>query len=98
LATIGKEDKEEVVGVGQYGIGADMHSAEVAFAVRDSYQKMGIGTELLNYLIYLGKRNGLLAFTAEVLFDNKPMLSIFEKAGFAIYASSSGTYELRMAL
>jgi len=98
LATLGKEDKEEVIGVGQYGINADMHSAEVAFAVRDINQKMGIGTELLNYLIYLGKRNGLLAFTAEVLFDNKPMLSIFEKAGFSVVASSSGTYELKMAL
>ncbi|MGC8846492.1 MAG: GNAT family N-acetyltransferase, partial [Candidatus Hydrogenedens sp.] len=25
---------------------------EVAFAVRDKYQNNGIGTELLNYLIY----------------------------------------------
>ncbi len=98
VATVGEQEKEEVVGVGQYGIGQDVHSAEVAFAVRDVFQKRGIGTELLNYLVYLGKRTGLLAFTAEVLVENKPMLTIFERAGFKIISSSSGMYELRMVL
>ena len=98
LATITKEDKEEIVGVGQYGIGQDVHSAEVAFAVRDKDQRQGIGTELLNYLIYLGKRNGLLAFVAEVLYENKPMLSVFDKAGFKIVSSGSGIYYLSLNL
>jgi acyl-CoA hydrolase/GNAT superfamily N-acetyltransferase len=98
LATRGTEDNEEVIGVGQFGIGQDVHSAEVAFAVRDKEQKQGIGTELLNYLIYLGKRNGLLAFVAEVLFENKPMLSVFEKAGFKIVSSESGLYYLHLNL
>jgi len=96
LATVGKEENEEVIGIGQYGIGQDVHSAEVAFAVRDKDQRKGIGTELLDYLIYLGKRNGLLAFDAEVLYENKPMLSIFEKAGFQIVSSGSGVYYLRL--
>ena len=78
LATTGSKEQEKVVGIGQYGIGQDVHSAEVAFAVRDKEQKQGIGAELLSYLIYLGKRNGLLAFTAEVLYENQPMLSIFD--------------------
>jgi acyl-CoA hydrolase/GNAT superfamily N-acetyltransferase len=98
LATVGKEENEEVVGIGQYGIGQDIHSAEVAFAVRDSEQSKGIGTELLNYLIFLGKRSGLLAFDAEVLYENKPMLSIFEKAGFQMVSSGGGIYTLRLAL
>lgn len=98
LATTGSEDKEEVVAISQYGIGQDVHSAEVAFAVRDKSQKQGIGTELLNYLIYLGKKNGLLAFSAEVLYENQPMLSIFEKAGFKIVSSGGGVYYLHLNL
>jgi RimJ/RimL family protein N-acetyltransferase len=98
LATVGKEEDEEVVGIGQYGIGHDFHSAEVAFAVRDKDQKNGIGTELLTYLIFLGKRSGLLAFDAEVLYENRPMLSVFEKAGFQMVSSGSGTYTMRLAL
>jgi ribosomal protein S18 acetylase RimI-like enzyme len=98
LATTGDEDQEKVVGLGQYGIGQDVHNAEVAFAVIDKEQKQGIGTELLNYLIYLGKRSGLLAFSAEVLYENQPMLSIFEKAGFKIVSSGGGVYYLNLNL
>jgi acyl-CoA hydrolase/GNAT superfamily N-acetyltransferase len=98
LATTGSQGNEEIVGIGQYGIGQDVHSAEVAFAVRDDDQRKGIGTALMSYLIYLGKRNGLLAFDAEVLYENKPMLLIFERAGFQIVSSGSGVYYLRLVL
>ncbi len=91
-------DTEQVVGIGQYGIGQDVHSAEVAFAVRDKEQKQGIGTELLNYLIFLGRRNGLLAFVAEVLYENRPMLTVFERAGFKVVNSGEGLYYLKFTL
>jgi acyl-CoA hydrolase/GNAT superfamily N-acetyltransferase len=98
LATRVSGDSEQVVGIGQYGIGQDVHSAEVAFAVRDKEQKQGIGTELLNYLIFLGRRNGLLAFVAEVLFENRPMLTVFERAGFKVVNSGEGLYYLKFTL
>ena len=86
------------MGVGQYCINEAMHTAEVAFVVRDDYQHRGIGTELLSYLTYLAKRHGLLGFTAEVLVENRPMLNLFEKMGFDIdKRSDEGVYELNMA-
>jgi acyl-CoA hydrolase/GNAT superfamily N-acetyltransferase len=97
LATITVGEKEAVVGVGQYGIDENTHTAEVAFVVRDDYQNQGIGTELLQYLTLLAKRQGLQGFTAEVLMENRPMLALFEKMGFDIQRrSDSGVYELRM--
>jgi acyl-CoA hydrolase/GNAT superfamily N-acetyltransferase len=98
LATRVSGDSEQVVGIGQYGIGQDVHSAEVAFAVRDKEQKQGIGTELMNYLIFLGKRNGVLAFVAEVLYENRPMLTVFERAGFKVVSSGEGLYYLKLTL
>jgi len=93
-----QEDVEEIVGIGQYGINAGNHTAEVAFVVRDDYQQRGIGTELLSYLTQLAKRQGLLGFTAEVLYENQPMLRLFENMGFDIERrSSAGVYELKMA-
>lgn len=98
LATQEQDEIEEVVGMGQYGIDEITHTAEVAFVVRDNYQNKGIGTELLKYLTYLAKRQGLLGFTAEVLTENKPMLSLFEKMGFDIKKTSEGgVYELKIA-
>jgi acyl-CoA hydrolase/ribosomal protein S18 acetylase RimI-like enzyme len=97
LAVIQKEEKEVIVGVGQYGIGQDIHTAEVAFAVRDDYQNKGIGSELLSYLTLLAKKQGLLGFYAEVLAENRPMLHLFEKMGFDIKKRrEEGVYELEM--
>jgi len=98
LAMIAGEDKEILTGVGQYSLNPGTHHAEVAFVVKDEYQKQGIGTELLSYLTQLAKRQGLHGFTAEVLAENKPMMHVFEQAGFDIERSvSSGVYELTMS-
>ena len=97
LAVIEKEEKRIVIGVGQYGIDQQTHTAEVGIVVCDDYQNRGVGTQLLAYLTYLAKREGLLGFTADVLIENKPMLHLFEKAGFEIDRHrEAGVYELRM--
>lgn len=98
LAVTEDEGKEKILGVGQYGIEEKSHSGEAAFAVRDHYHNKGIATEILSYLTYLAKRQGLLGFTAEVLVENKPMLRVFEKMGFDIQKRiRAGVYELKMA-
>ena len=90
-------EKEELVGMGQYAVDEATHTAEVAFAVKDEYQNKGIGEEILSYLTYLARRQGLLGFTAEVLLGNRPMLHLFEKMGFDIQKRSmEGVYEMRM--
>jgi acyl-CoA hydrolase/GNAT superfamily N-acetyltransferase len=98
LVLVGQDKLQEAVAVGQFGIDENRHTAEVALVVRDDFQNKGIGTELLSYLTYLAKREGLLGFTAEVLIENKPMLHLFEKMGFDIERkTSAGVYELKMA-
>lgn len=98
LAIIETAQKEEIIGVGQYGINESVHTAEVALVVRDKFQHKGVGTELLALLTIIAKKHGLHGFTAEVLAANKPMLDLFEKAGFAIRkVSSEREYELEMA-
>ncbi|MDQ5987858.1 MAG: butyrate:acetyl-CoA coenzyme A-transferase [Syntrophus sp. SKADARSKE-3] len=97
LAIMPRGKEEEIVGVGRYYIEQEKHSAEVAFAVKDTYHDKGIGSELLSYLTYLAKRQGLLGFTAEVLSDNQPMMHVFEKGGFDLEKRSvAGLWELKM--
>jgi acyl-CoA hydrolase/GNAT superfamily N-acetyltransferase len=97
VASVTTEDKEEVIGLGQYSISETSHTAEVAFVVRDDHQGKGIGTELLSYLTYLARRNGLLGFTAETLMENRSMLRVFEKMGYDMRKDGAGgVYELKM--
>ncbi len=97
LAINKKDKKDEILGMGQYSIYENSLTAEVAFLVRDKWQNTGIGTELLSYLTYLAKKDGLPGFTAEVLRENTPMLHLFESMGFDIdKQSDSGMFELKM--
>lgn len=93
------DEKPEVIGVARYYLNPDIRTAEVTVAVRDDYQNKGVGRELLAYLTYLAKKNGLVGFTAEVLVANAPMQRLFKKMGFDIETVSEdgGVYELNLS-
>ncbi|MGC8580066.1 MAG: GNAT family N-acetyltransferase [bacterium] len=98
LAVEKKDDREIILGMAQYIINPDNNTAEVAFVVRDDYQNKGIGTELLSYITYIAKKNGLHGFTAALLIENKHMLHLFEKAGFSVEKrAEGGMYELKLS-
>ena len=97
LAILQTEEKEEVIAVGQYWIQEGTHTGNVAFAVRDDYQKQGVGSVLLSYLTYMGRKQGLYGFTAEVLMDNRAALRLFASMGFDIEKTwSAGVYNLKI--
>ncbi len=97
LAIVEGDRKETIAAIGQYEINDKMHTAEVALVVKDKYQNMGVGHDLLTYLTRLARRRGLLGFTAEVLVENKQMLNLFKNMGFDTEKrSDEGTYEMRM--
>jgi len=98
LAVLQEETRETIVGMAQYIIDENAHTAEAAFVVRDDHQGKGIGQELLTYITYLARKQGLLGFTAAVLTENRSMLQLFEKMGFIIEKrSEGGMYELKMS-
>jgi RimJ/RimL family protein N-acetyltransferase len=97
VAVLADGTRETAVAMGQYKITEETHTADAAIVVRDDYQGMGIGTELSKYLVYLARRSGLVAFTADVLHENEAMLHIFEKSGFGIERTSeSGVFRVRL--
>jgi RimJ/RimL family protein N-acetyltransferase len=97
LAVIQDQEKEEIIGIGQYWIEEEVHTANVAFAIRDDYQNKGIGYEIFQYLYHLAKREGLLGFTAEVLMENRAMMRLSRKMGLEVTKTDeSGVYNLKM--
>jgi acyl-CoA hydrolase/RimJ/RimL family protein N-acetyltransferase len=97
LAIVEGDRKETISAIGQYEINEKMHTAEVALVVKDEYQNMGVGHDLLTYLTRLARRRGLLGFTADVLVENEPMLNLFKNMGFDIEKrNEEGVYEMRM--
>ena len=79
LATVFEGKREVVVGMGEYVLNPKTRLAEVAFAVKDDWQGQGIGSQLINYITILAKKQGLRGFTASVLAENRAMLTLFER-------------------
>jgi acyl-CoA hydrolase/RimJ/RimL family protein N-acetyltransferase len=95
LATIKRGEREEIIGLGQYFIDDKTHQAETALAIRDDYQNRGVGTELLKYLTYVARRQGLLGCTAETLADNRAVIHVLCKCGFNIQKEDEGMCTLK---
>lgn len=70
---------EVITGVAQYCINGSALSAEASIVVRDDFQKMGIGFELLSYLVYVAQKQGLHLFQANVMPGNHAVLRLIEK-------------------
>lgn len=87
MATLTTADGDRPVGVGRYIMSKDLEKdnrAELAFAVDDEYQGLGIGTLLLKHLTVIGKANKLSQFVAFVLPTNRKMLGVLRQSGLPI--------------
>ncbi len=73
---------EDIIAVGRYERLADRDEAEVAFLVEDAHQGRGLGSVLLEHLAAAAQERGVRRFVAEVLAENRRMISIFRNAGY----------------
>jgi acetate---CoA ligase (ADP-forming) len=90
---------ERVVALANYVRLRDPACAEVAFAVADDMQGYGAGTRLLEQLADTAAEAGIATFVAEVMPDNRPMLRVFEDAGFDVSRQlEGGTTEVRLQI
>jgi acetyltransferase len=79
--------EHKILAVGRLSKLHGVNEAEFSMLVSDLYQRQGIGTELLQRLVYIGREEGLERITAEILSENSAMQRVSEKVGFQLYRS-----------
>ncbi|TDW22475.1 bifunctional acetate--CoA ligase family protein/GNAT family N-acetyltransferase [Kribbella kalugense] len=79
IVTVG----DEMIGVGRYER-TGRHTAEVAFLIEDAHQGRGLGQLFLEHLAQAARENGIHRFVAEVLPDNRKMITVFTEAGYKV--------------
>ena len=80
VAWVDEAGRNVIAGGGRYVV-VEPGTAEVAFVVIDPYQGQGMGAALMRHLTVIARAAGLHALTAEVLAENRAMLSVFKKSG-----------------
>ena len=97
VGTIPEAHGEEIVAVGRYYLDETTNRAEVAFVIRDKYQRKGMGVFMFKHLITIAKANGIAGFTAEVLRENLGMQAIFNHSGHKVQSvMEEGVYSFRI--
>jgi GNAT superfamily N-acetyltransferase len=90
LGLVRKGGHKEIVAIGSYAED-DMDRVEVAFVVRENYQRMGIASYLLDMLERIAEENGYTGFSASALRENKGMLQVFRNRYPNAISNNRGT-------
>ncbi|MDJ0531694.1 MAG: bifunctional acetate--CoA ligase family protein/GNAT family N-acetyltransferase [Xenococcaceae cyanobacterium MO_207.B15] len=76
--------EREILGVSRLSKIYGTNEAEFGMLVSDRYQGIGLGTELLQSLIDIGRQEQLSCITAEILPENRTMQHLCTKLGFKL--------------
>jgi GNAT superfamily N-acetyltransferase len=90
VAVADEAGKPTIVGGGRYVV-VKPGQAEVAFAIIDAFQGLGVGSALMRHLAILGREAGFRELVAEVLSENVPMLNVFKRSGLAMETRREGS-------
>ena len=90
---------DDLIGIASYDRWPGRREAEVAFTVDDEHQGRGVATVLPEHLAVIARSHGMTRFTAEVLPENRKMLSVFKRAGFQAKSQfADGVVEVEMGI
>ncbi|ADO73267.1 bifunctional acetate--CoA ligase family protein/GNAT family N-acetyltransferase [Stigmatella aurantiaca] len=88
----------EIVGVGRLTRLPGTGDGEFAMLISDRMQYQGLGTEILQRLVAIGREWGLERIVADILSRNTPMQRVCRKLGFDIIADPDPTEEMVRAV
>jgi RimJ/RimL family protein N-acetyltransferase len=88
-----------IVGISRYAHVFDRaRVAEVAVAVADELQRMGIGTALATRTVQRARANGFTLLTATTLWENRAARALLRRLGFRGRSSHGSELELELEL
>jgi RimJ/RimL family protein N-acetyltransferase len=87
------------IGVARYvRDAADPSAAEIAVAITDEYQGLGLGSLLVRALAVVAETHGVRHLTGYMLGSNRPMVRIFERIGARMHTAGPGLLRGEAAL
>ncbi|MEU9451210.1 GNAT family N-acetyltransferase [Streptomyces sp. NPDC048277] len=85
------EARGRVLGLAEYDTGGKEGPAEISVAVADGLHHRGVGTLLIEHLVSAARADGVRAFTADALSENREVLRLFADLGLRTTRRFEGT-------
>jgi acetyltransferase len=99
VAEIEEDNKKRLIGVVRIILNPGQEEeAEFALVVSDKWQRLGLGSEFLDYMFEIGKDKNLKKIYGIVLKDNQPMISICKEKNFKFTEGDPGEYKIEYEL
>ncbi len=98
LAGIIKEDgKDAIIAVARYAYTPHDNLTDLAVAVRDDWQHVGLGKSLLKKIVEIGKEHGICRFGGMIDPQNKIIIQILSELGYKVKCSlRSGFFQVEI--
>ena len=97
VAVIQEDGKDAIIAVGRYAYDSKDDLADLAVAVRDDWQHLGLGKSLLARTVAIGKEQGISRFKSMMDAQNKIMRQILLELGYEVkYSLRSGFFEVEI--
>ena len=84
VAELKERDERRIIGMVRLVVEPDEESGEIAIVVGDPWQNRGVGTQLFNYIIDVGRDMEMKKLWGEIFSENTRMLHLCYKKGFKI--------------
>ncbi len=97
VAILEEDGKEAIVGVGRYGFDPHQNNTDLAVAVRDDCQGLGLGKLLLVKTIDIGREHGVSRFVSVLDPRNNLIRHIVSKLGYKVkYYVRGGSLQMEI--
>ncbi|MBN1280433.1 MAG: bifunctional acetate--CoA ligase family protein/GNAT family N-acetyltransferase [Candidatus Thermoplasmatota archaeon] len=99
VAEVQDHGKKRILGVARLIVDpVRKDECEFALVVTDEWQRQGLGSEFLDYLIEIGQDKNLSKINGVVLKDNYPMIALCKEKGFQFSDGDPGEYKVEYDL
>ena len=98
VAELNDPKNRKILGVVRLIIEPDGKSGEIAFIVADPWQRQGLGSKMVDYMIEICKDKNLETIFAIMLPDNKLAIELVKKMGFTVKQTEDETVKATLNL
>ncbi len=77
-----QRDEKAIIGIARLILDTSGNDAEFAVLVSDRWQGKGLGSKLVDSIIEIAQDKGVKSIYADVIYNNRKMLSLAKKKGF----------------